>query len=309
MNDVAASSVTATAKFYERSAGATIFRLAFTSVQAIAPSLAVRFAQRLFLTPLPPKWTQRRHAWNPSWLIETIPFEGASLTLYRRMSAESDGLARGFEREKPHVLLVHGWGGSAAQMQTLASAIADRGLLPIILELPGHGRSKGFSSSLPQFTRAIEYVAARLTLADVRIQGVVAHSLGASAAAQTLARGLPASSLVLIAPPDRPRDFTKMFAQVFGLSERIRARMQARIESREAALMETYAAERLGPRLRVPTLIVHDEGDTVNVFLGSKRWMAAQPAAKLLTTTGLGHRRILRERAVAEAVADFVNLS
>ncbi len=307
MNEIAATSVNATAEFYERSTGVKFFRAALSGVEVIAPRAAARLAKQLFLTPLPPKWSQRRQAWSPSWLIEPWAFEGASITVYRRMSATSDGLTTAFEHNKPHVLLIHGWGGAASQMQSLANAIADRGMVPMVIEAPAHGRSKGLTSSLPQFARAIEYVATRLAMNNVSIQGVVAHSLGASAAAFAVARGLPAAKLVLVAPPDRPRDFTKMFAQVFGLSEQTRARMQSRIEAQEAAHMDAFSAQRLGSQIAVPTLVVHDEADNVNVFLGAKRWLATNESARLYATNGLGHRKILRDRAVVDVVADFVN--
>ncbi|MGL4231635.1 MAG: alpha/beta hydrolase, partial [Casimicrobium sp.] len=108
-------------------------------------------------------------------------------------------------------------------------------------------------------------------------------------------------------PPDRPRDFTKMFAHVFGLSERTRARMQSRIEAQEAAHMDAFTSQRLGPQINAPMLIVHDEADNINVFLGAKRWLSANSGARLHATNGLGHRKILRDRAVVDVIADFVN--
>lgn len=306
MNEIAASSVSATAEFYERSMGVKLFRATLSGTERVAPRLAVRLAQRLFLTPLPPKWLQRRHAWNPSWTIERWPFENATLTIYRRMSAQACSFDSAFETDKQHVLLIHGWGGSAAQMQPIASAIADRGMVPVIVEAPGHGRSGGTQSSLPQFARALEYVATQLAINGVSIQGVVAHSLGASSAAFAIARGLPAERLVLVAPPDRPRDFTHMFARVFGLSERTRARMQRRIEAQEAAHMDSYASQRLAPLLRIPTLIVHDEDDAVNPFASAQRWVERSANASLHATQGLGHRKLLREKAAVEMMVSFI---
>lgn len=306
MSEIAASSVSATAEFYERSMGVKLFRATLTGTELIAPRLAARLAQRLFLTPLPPKWLQRRHAWNPSWSIEAWPFENASLTVYRRMSAQCDCFGSAFETDKQHVLLIHGWGGSAAQMQPIANAIADRGMVPIIIEAPGHGLSRGMQSSLPQFARALEYVATRLSMNGVSIQGVIAHSLGASSAAFALARGLPAARLVLVAPPDRPRDFTEMFAHVFGLSETTRARMQRRIEAQEAAHMDAFASQRLAPSVRTPMLIVHDELDAVNPFESANRWVVRSTNATLRATKGLGHRNVLRDKTVVGAIASFI---
>jgi pimeloyl-ACP methyl ester carboxylesterase len=308
MNTLVDQSTQATTDFYDRSTGVKFFRAALTGVERIAPDLAVRMAKRLFLTPLPPKWLQHKHAWNPSWLIESWPFEGASLTVYRRLSARDDCEDANFETDKQHVILIHGWGGSAAQMEPIANEIANRGMVPVIVEAPGHGRSKGMSSSMPQFARALEYVATRLGMNGVSIQGVVAHSLGASSAAFALARGLPAEKLVLVSPPDRPRDFTNMFAHVFGLSERTRARMQRRIEAQEAAHMDSFAARRLAPSLNTPTLVVHDENDSVNPFTAATSWVSRIADVQLYATQGLGHRKVLREKNSVDAIVSFVTL-
>jgi pimeloyl-ACP methyl ester carboxylesterase len=308
MNIITQPSLQATAAYYERSIGARVFRAALQGTEIVAPNLAVRFAKRLFLTPLPPKWLQRKHAWSPSWQIQSWSFENATITVYRRLSAQCEATFDGFDESKQHVLLIHGWGGSAAQMHALADEIANRGMIPVIIEAPAHGRSAGATSSLPQFARAIEYVATRLAMANVSIQGLVAHSLGASAAAFAAARTQSIQRLVLIAPPDRPRDFTHTFAQVFGLSEATRGLMQRRIEAQEAAYMDAYASQQLAPRLIAPTLVVHDENDTVNLFLGGRRWASQLPLGEMFVTQKLGHRRILRDPAVVEKISDFLSL-
>jgi pimeloyl-ACP methyl ester carboxylesterase len=112
----------------------------------------VRAAVRLFATPLPPKWLQRRTPWDADWHVEQWPFEEASLTLYAQPVAP----------HAPVALLVHGWGGHAGQLQPLAEALAQHGLRPVLLEMPAHGRSAGTTSNLPQFARAIEYAVGRL---------------------------------------------------------------------------------------------------------------------------------------------------
>ena len=97
-------------------------------------------------------------------------------------------------------LLVHGWGGHAGQMLALTGTLAAQGLRPVIVEMPAHGRSRGSVSNLPQFARAVEYVAARLRQDGHDIGVLVAHSLGANAAAWAAHRGLPTERLVLVAP-------------------------------------------------------------------------------------------------------------
>ncbi len=285
----------AASAFYQASPGVRLFRLAFGTFQRVWPALAVRAAYRLFGTPLPPRWLQRRQPWDASWRVERWPFEDASLTLYSQSAAPHG----------PVVLLLHGWGGHAGQLLALAQALAGQGLRPVLVEMPAHGRSAGSVSNLPQFARAIEYVAARLVQQGHVLRAVVAHSLAANAAAFAASRGLPVERLVLLAPPASPRDYTRLFGQVFGLTEATRAAMQRRIEAREGVLMPQFEPAAVGPRIRIPTLVVHDRDDRINRFTDGQAYAHAVRGAQLLATEGLGHRKLLKDAAVLGQVALF----
>ena len=290
------SSIEAASDFYQANPGVRLFRVALAASQRFWPSLALRTAHRLFCTPLPPRWLQRRKPWDASWKIERWPFEEASLTVYTQGAAPHG----------PVVLLLHGWGGHAGQMLALAQSLAGQGLRPVLLEMPAHGRSGGSMSNLPQFARAIDYVAARLQQQGHSLRAVVAHSLAANAAAFTASRGLPVERLVLLAPPASPRDYTRLFGHVFGLSEATRAAMQQRIEAREGVLMPQLEPDAVGPRIRIPTLIVHDHEDRINRFADGQAYVRAVRGAELLATQGLGHRKILKDAAVLGKVALFL---
>ena len=285
----------ATSAFYQSSPGIRLFRFGLAASERLWPALAVRAAYRLFGTPLPPRWLARRTHWDASWRIERWPFEQAGVTVYSQAAAPHG----------PVALLVHGWGGHAGQMLPLAQALADQGLRPVLLEMPAHGRSAGSVSNLPQFARAIEYVTARLLHEGHTVRAVIAHSLAANAAAYAASRGLPAERLVLLAPPASPREYTRLFASAFGLSETTRAAMQRRIEAREGILMPQFEPHAVGPRIRVPTLVVHDRGDRINGFADGMAYAHAIRGAELVATEGLGHRRILKEAAVLGKVAIF----
>jgi pimeloyl-ACP methyl ester carboxylesterase len=284
-----------TSAFYQAGPGIRLFRLALGTSQRLWPSLAVRAAYRLFATPLPPKWLTRRANWDASWRIEHWPFEQAGVTVYSRPVAPHG----------PVALLVHGWGGHARQMLPLAEALAQQGLRPVLLELPAHGRGAGSVSNLPQFARAIEYVAARLAQEGHTLRALVAHSLGANAAAYAAARGLAAERLVLLAPPASPREYTRLFAHVFGLTEATRFAMQKRIEAREGVLMPQFEPNAVGPRVRMPTLVVHDREDSINRFADGQAYAHAIRGAQLLATQGLGHRKLLKDAEVLGKVAIF----
>lgn len=285
--------------FYAASPGLRLSRLALVTTQRLWPQLAVRAAYRLFATPLPPRWLQRLPSWSADWQIQEWPFEQASLTLYLRPVAPHGPLA----------LLVHGWGGHAGQLLPLAERLAQQGLRPVLLELPAHGRSGGRTSNLPQFARAIEYAVGRLRQEGFEIRLLAAHSLAANAAAFAAARGLPVERLVLLAPPASPREYTRYFARVFGLSEATRVAMQQRIEAREAVLMPQFEPPAVGPRIRAHTLVVHDRQDRVNAFRDGQAFADAIAGAQLLATEGLGHRKLLRDGTVLARIALFASAS
>lgn len=272
-------------------------RLALSASDRVWPALGVRAAYRIFGTPLPLKWLSRSRVPASHWRRASWPFENASLSVYTPGGPPADA---------PLVLLVHGWGGHAGQMLSLAHAVAALGFAPVLVEMPAHGRSAGSVSNLPQFARAIDYLAARLTQEGRRLQAIAAHSLGANALAYAASRGLPVQRLVLLAPPASPRAFTHYFAQVFGLSEHTRAAMQQRIEAREGILMPLLEPAAVGPRITQPTLVVHDRDDRVNRFADGVAYSEAIAGAQLMATQGLGHRRILKEPSVLEAVAAFI---
>jgi len=283
----------ATTAYYQTVPGVGTLRFVLAFLQRLWPALAVRAAGLLFLTPLPPKWLARGKHWSHEWQVKHVPFEKTQLTIYTR------------EGSGPVVLLAHGWGGHAGQMKTIAAALSEAGMQPVIMEMPAHGRSAGLQSNLPQFARAIDYLVARLGEAGQPVHTLIAHSLGATAAAFSAARNLPVERLVLVAPAASPTGYTRLFAHVFGLSENLRAGMQSRIEAREGALMHHFEPQALGARLRLPTLVVHDRKDTINPFSDGESYAAAVAGAKLVATEGLGHRAILKDPAVVEQVVAF----
>lgn len=289
------SAVDVTAGYYQGSLALRFFRFALAGSQRLWPALAVRAATRVFATPLPPKWLQRRKSLDAGWQVVQWPFEEASLTVYSQAAAPHGPIA----------LLVHGWGGHARQLLPLAESLAQQGLRPVLLEMPAHGRSAGAVSNLPQFARAIDYAVARLQQEGHTIGLLAGHSLGANAAAYAASRGLAVGKLVLLAPPASPRAYTRYFAQVFGLSEQTRAAMQHRIEAREGILMQQFEPRFVAPRIRVPTLVVHDRGDAINAFADGQAFAHSIQGAQLLATEGLGHRKLLKDPAVVAQVVVF----
>jgi pimeloyl-ACP methyl ester carboxylesterase len=282
------ASVNPAAAFYA-SPGARATAALLRLAHRLAPALGTRLALNLFSTPLPGKRQARARPVPPPWTARRRPFEGGAVTTWQRSDVAAGA---------PPVLLVHGWAGDAQQWRALGDRLAAAGFDPVLVDLPAHGRSDGRRSTLPQWVRALFAV----TAAHGPWHAVAAHSLGALAAAHALAQGLPAGRLALVATSPPPRQFLRWFAGVLGPGEGLAQRMQARIEQREGLPLQHFEADWLGPRLKQPTLLVHDTDDRTAPLAGAQRLGTAIAGARFQTTQGLGHRRILADPMVLDSL-------
>jgi pimeloyl-ACP methyl ester carboxylesterase len=258
-------------------------------LQHVSPDLGTRVALGLFFTPMPTKWLARSRAVPRPWAERRLPFEGGHVSVWERSDIEPG---------RPKVLLTHGWAGDAQQMRPLADTLVAHGFEPVLLDLPAHGRSSGWRSNLLQWVRAMFAVTARFG----PWEGVVAHSLGAMAASNALARGLPVRRAALIALAPAPWQFLRWFAQAMGTGESLAARMRGRFEQREGASLGHFEPSWLGVRVHQPTLLVHDRGDVTAPIAGSESLLANLAAGRLHSTENLGHRRLLSDPTVMEQV-------
>jgi pimeloyl-ACP methyl ester carboxylesterase len=213
----------------------------------------------------------------------------------------------------PVVYLVHGWGGSLEQMVPLVGPLLDRGLQVVAFDGLSHGRSDpgvhgARSSDAVELGRALDAVAARFGPA----RAVVAHSMGALATLLAVRDGwLATERLVLIAPPSGIPDLLDRFSRELGLGPRARRRLAERARLRTGYAVDELDLVRIATGLRreerPELLVVHDLLDREAPHEPSARLVRSWPDALLLSTSGLGHRRILADAAVGGAVSRFID--
>lgn len=260
-------------------------RLALAALGAVAPPLAARAGERLFLTPHP---APRRGGRAP------LPGADAFLVRSGREVLRAWRLGSG-----PPVLLVHGWGGRAEQLLPFVPPLRAAGCAPVLFDAPAHGASTGRLTSGFGFAEAVSSVAEA-----VGARAAIAHSMGGFGVGWALASGLALDAAVLVAPARGPADFFRLFCDALGLAPAVRAATHARLAARFGVAVEDVdLARRAG---RAPVLVLHDEGDREVPWSDGDAIARTWPAAGLVTTRGLGHRRILRDPAVASAAVSFV---
>lgn len=274
-------------------------RRAFGLLERFAPAVGSRWAVELWCTPPAVDASLRM----PPGVSAGDPIEARWNG--HRIAGEAWG-------DGPPVYLVHGWGGCRAHLAVFVKPLVKAGYRVIAFDLPAHNESDS-GDLAPGRTTIVE--CAKAVRAVVQTHGparaIIAHSLGAKAAALATTWGMPVERLVFLAPMGDFSPYLDLFADRHGFGPRIRAGLHRRLDRRLGIpLYDTdiaSAASRLGEP--TPLLLVHDPEDPDSPYAASEWIRDVWPGAALTTTRGLGrlaHYRILRHRPAINAGLDFV---
>lgn len=267
-----------------------IYGSALRLISSVAPDTGSRLAAEMFMTPRRFRTPERERA----YLAGATPFH-IHLGVETRVHGWSWG-------DGPVVILSHGWEGRGSQMGAFVAPLVRAGFRVVAYDAPGHGASSGKRSSLPHFTWSLRGVVAKFG----RPHAVIAHSFGCAATTLAIRDGLSVSRLAFLSPPINVGDYTRQFGMMFGLSDGLVDGLRRRIEERFARTWNDYSLRETAPGMSTPLLVVHDRHDDELDWGNAVELANLWPGAQLVTTEGLGHRRILRSEAVIETVKNFV---
>ena len=287
MNASLAASINSTIVRSESSLGSLV-RAYFAIASRLVPELARRQAERLFT--LPPRYAGRgSHPVDAR--RETVVAGRHSIAVWQAGPSAA-----------PAVLLVHGWGGRGVQLGSFVGPLLAAGYRVVWFDQPGHGESGRGSVALPDFVRALQ----ALVTTHGPFAAAIGHSLGAAALGVAMRGGMSLGRVVFMSPPSSISEHAHNFARLLGITPSIRDAMRRRIEQRYGMRFDEIDRIDELERLRIPALFVHDPGDKDVPFDHTLRLSERMPGARLIKTHGLGHYRLLRDRAVVRAVVDFV---
>jgi len=268
-------------------------RAAFAIGSWLMPEATLQRAFRLFGTPMPGGREKARR--SDTW--------GASVHAFVHGRERVAWYAWGDPGRQPVALLAHGWSGYALQLLPWVEPLRRAGYAVVALDQIAHGRSSGYRATLPMFADVLHRFAGRFGKVEV----LVAHSLGGAAAMIAQARGLRAERTVLIAPAADPIAAAQRFGGFVGLATHLSARLFDEFESLTGMAVDGFQAHLNAPRIASPALIVHDLEDREVPWSEGERYARYWPEARLLSTTGLGHHRILTDPGVIAAAMSFLD--
>ena len=263
------------------------------ALERTAPALGAAWAERLFFTPPRASLTPQAR----DILATGRPF---------RVCVDGGRVAGWAWGHGPAVALVHGWGGRGGRLAAaFVAPLVASGFSVVTFDAPGHGASDGRLSSMPQVARALVAVAD----AAGSLFGIVAHSMGGSASALAMARGLQVERAVFIAPAADPARFAEDFAKLLAVGPEAMAEMRRRSEARLQIRWSDLNVPRMAAALETPLLVMHDRNDATVPWDEGAAIATAWPGAELVTTSGLGHRDIVRAPEVVARAVGFLSTS
>jgi pimeloyl-ACP methyl ester carboxylesterase len=281
----------------------TIVR-SFSVLERVAPAVGAGWAEHLWFTV--PRARSRSDRLLAPGRPFHVPVNGHTVAGEVWDERPVDGTPE--ETAPPIVYLVHGWGGWGRQLEAFVGPLVERGHRVVTFDAPSHGASDPGPtgpgrSTILEFADALAAVVA----ANGPAHALVAHSLGATSAAFAMRGGLAVERTAFVAPMADPLPYTRTFAGRLGFGERVRTRLVDRIERRVGMPLSAFDVPAMAGQVPTPPLLlVHDRQDAETGWSDSAAIARSWPHARLVTTSGLGHRRILRAPAVVTEVVEFV---
>ncbi len=261
-------------------------------LQSIAPSLATKYAIKLFTTPITYKTPEREQTMAKSAKKEMIliPELNKKIMMY----------TYGYSKRK--VLLVHGWSGRGTQMYKIADKLLENSFMTISFDAPAHGESEGKSTMMTEFITASNYIEKKYG----PFEYAIGHSLGGMTVLNNIKQGLTVKKAIIIGAGDIITDIFNVFVSKIELKQKIVPKMKGYFLKKFGEDVDNYSASLVAKEVKIPTLIIHDEEDREVPVSCAHNIRRNTEQGELLITKRLGHTRILKDDFVIDTILKFI---
>ena len=210
-----------------------------------------------------------------------------------------------WENSGPNILLMHGWGGSRAQMTGFVDPLLSAGYRVVAYDQPAHGESDGKLTNLLEIAPTMDLIARQ----EGNFDAIIAHSFGTLITSYAIVHlNFPSPSrLIYFGAFNRLMDSLPRFQVISGLPDAIIDGFRDRLyENFGEGVLEAIVHERLAPQIDIPVLMFHDVADNVTPLEDSRAIAQAWKSAHYIETEGLGHRGALQSQEIHEQVVKFL---
>ncbi|MEZ7838827.1 MAG: alpha/beta hydrolase [Flavobacteriales bacterium] len=265
-------------------------RMSFSILERISPFLSSRIAAFLFFTPIRFNAPIQEQKYLSEAKTKTITFKNNKVKVYEWGDANKA------------ILLVHGWAGRATQVAHLAEPLIKAGYKVYSFDAPGHGNSNGRHTHFIEFSEII--LALNKQFPD--IESIIGHSMGGSACIHAITQGFNPKKCITIGSPASVDWVLKSYCKQINLSNKVAEIIKSRLERKFSQKFEDLSLRTMVKHIETPGLIIHCKDDVDAPVECAHQIHENWKNSTLLCTQNLGHRRILKNKEVAQTIIDFL---
>jgi len=265
---------------------------AFPKVETVSSYLASEWAWKLFFTPF--RFTP------PATEAETA--EKATLFKLSVENIEIQGYEWG-QGDKT-ILVLHGWSGRATQFRKFISPFNELGYKVVGIDGPSHGKSSGNRTHIMEFVAVLKAVKQKYP----EIEAIIAHSFGGAASIMAIREGLAINRLINIGTPTDGDYIIDDFLRRINGKPKSGELFKQKVLDMFNKPFSNYSVKESIKYMKddFELLMIHDNNDKEVPIKHPLDLHAAHPNTKLITTDGLGHMRILKDKEVINHCINFV---
>ena len=269
-------------------------QFAFNSIGRIFPTKASLIALKFFSTPR----IRAKHKFNDeliqSAVVSDILVSGTNIKTYE------------WGQGNKTIILVHGWESRGTALRAYVPNLLKMGFKIVTFDAPGHGNSGASQSNLVSFGETIQTIIKQ----NKNIHGIIAHSFGGPASIYTLST-LPTPftipRIVLVACPSAISVPVQQAINFMKLPQSVASKFIKRLENILQQPLEETTIPNFASTVDIEKILIvhdiHDESVPIDSAIANSKAFAQ---SQLVTTEGLGHSKILKDKQVIERVTNFM---
>ena len=224
------------------------------------------------------------------------------------------------EKKEATIICVHGWEGRGTNFYKFIPKLTSKGFRVLAPDFPMHGKTSGTETGCHAFGFSLNCI-----LNYIKVPAILlVHSLGNGAACTNYyisdeKTRNQIKGFIGIGVPDKFTDYIRNFGNMMGLDDYTNNLFLEKNSERLGIDIKYFVVSDTIKNFNYPCLIVHDDKDkevSIEWAINSSKYIQQKYQTYkigdkeypcLHKTSGLGHRRILRDDGVVDVVVDFIS--
>jgi pimeloyl-ACP methyl ester carboxylesterase len=203
------------------------------------------------------------------------------------------------------ILIIHGYSSSVVKFEHFILPLVGKGYEVLAFDAPAHGYSSGKTLTAVAFKNMIRTIHEKFG----PVNSFMAHSFGGLAVCLAMEEMQHDENIkiVLIAPATESIFAMEFFFNFLKLNEAVQEEFKKEVIRISQKPIEWFSVSRAVKNIKAKILWCHDEGDRITPYKDAKKVKDIDyPNIEFLVTTGLGHRRIYRDKKVVNTIINFL---